>query len=137
MSDLRSSYETSSGSDDTNFSMLQNYDRFLCLARLQVDCLWNLIQLGRENYTQQANINIVLQERPNFKDQIFWGLRKHEHEFMPACILEMLKGKLNLIYLDGNCDEMLEGILSLLLRPFVDLWPGELELMDEDFMEID
>ena len=137
MSDLRSSYETSSGSDDTNFSMLQNYDRFLCLARLQVDCLWNLIQLGRENYAQQANINIVLQERPNFKDQIFWGLRKHEHEFMPACILEMLKGKLNLIYLDGNCDEMLEGILSLLLRPFVDLWPGELELMDEDFMELD
>ena len=101
MSDLRSSYETSSGSDDTNFSMLQNYDRFLCLARLQVDCLWNLIQLGRENYAQQANINIVLQERPNFKDQIFWGLRKQEHEFMPACILYMFKGKLNLKLLDS------------------------------------
>ena len=81
---------------------------------LQVDCLWNLIQLGQENYAQQANINIVLQERQTLKIKYFGD---YENMNMSLCLqyLEMLKGKLNLIYLDGNCDEMLEGILSLLL----------------------
>ena len=98
-----------------------------------MDCIRSLVELGRCNFGQKANISAVLKKRPDLKKQLYWGLRKSEHEYFAKSVLTILK----LHSKEINAFEPVFDSLLLLLKPFVCLWPGESFATADDFMELD
>ena len=59
--------------DRNGSTMYSLYNRFFALHALQMDCIRSLVELGRCNFGQKANISAVPEEAPRFKEAAILG----------------------------------------------------------------